>query len=597
MKLTTAISHLPMEDCIPPAPGVAPLPEFVEPLNEFRLIPMLREAAGRKNPWKILARAAAVFHRAQPKDVELGNALADLAVTGRVAYKYFQQTPVNQLGKVEEALHASLAQVAPPLPPETYALLVSLRQATPARFASAVNAALDRAYAVAWALRGPVAQRAALREPLHWIAVSGEDDTPHRPVNVAPPRFERVEPKAVVDLEQFEIPVTVAVGAVGARHDLTIQTRFFIASAVEGPAPAGIVPLTRDVPPNPVPHIPDGHQVILFLHGHSSSAEEACDIIPHIHKAGLDCGRKYSIVSLDLPNSGYSEMFDHEKVAPSAGTSWPGAPTDYGPVLTPILKFMEDFVVAFVDALEQTTPIKSRFAGIIGGSLGGNLGLILGRRPLAANPWLNAAIVSWSPASVWPPKLQNLGQSLAPKHCAGLWIKSEDLESRGKYFAEVYDSPFNPLWSVTVKQPELWYRDGWPCKQSYITGSRIARREIYNASFRRWHWRLAGEQLIYSHVDRVVHGDNTTRFRFEDNTVRLLLVAGADDNYPYVEIYSCTQAMAVQMVNTPGLTLFLMETGHSIHLERPRFFAGEIVNFLNTIDISFLVPLLLSGPG
>lgn len=594
----------PYENCldVPPAPRFSAPERFVERSNEFRLIPMLREAAQRKDPYEILARAAAAFYRAQhPQmgsipndDVALGKALADLAVAGRVAYTRFQQPPTWLIGAVDGGLLASLAQVDR-LPADTLALLTSLAQATPTDFASAVNLALDRAFDVAWALRGPVApqpvQRTAsawftARQPLGWIAVSGEDDTPHRPVNSAPPEF-----------EQFEIAVTVPGRA--ALPTVTVLTRFFIASAIEDTPATGIPRSNRTLPPDPAPHVPDDHWVILFLHGHSSSAEEAGPIIPHIHKAGLDRGTKYSIISLDLPNSGYSQMFDHTKVAPSSATSWPGAPTDHGPILTPILDFMEDFVVAFVDALDQKTPIKNRFAGVIGGSLGGNLGFRLGRRPLAANPWLNAAIVAWSPASVWLPKVQDVAQGVAPKHCRGLWDLPEDLDSRRLYFGEAYDSilPF-----VNRKPPELWYWDHWPCMTSHIQASRIARQEIYNARFRQWHWRLAGEQMIYSHDDHVIHEDKASQRRFEQNTVRMLLVAGEKDDFLYARIYSCTQGLAVRMGNTPGLSLFLNDTGHSIHIERPHFFAGEIVNFfglpaLNRTNISFLAPLLLSDPG
>ena len=111
--------------------------------------------------------------------------------------------------------------------------------------------------------------------------------------------------------------------------------------------------------------------------------------------------------------------------------------TPVGPILTPILDFIEDFVVAFVDALDQITPVKSHFAGVIGGSLGGNLGLILGRRPLAANPWLNASIVSWSPASVWPPKVKLT--KLGPQALPGTVVLPEETDYRIMYFREVYD--------------------------------------------------------------------------------------------------------------------------------------------------------------
>jgi pimeloyl-ACP methyl ester carboxylesterase len=603
MNVSPAINP-PIENCldVPPAPRFIAPQRFVDQPNEFRLIPMLREAAQRKDPYEILARAAAVFYRAQhpqsgsipANDVALGKALADLAVTGRVAYTRFQKTPTWLIGAVNGGLIASLVH-ADRLSVDTLALLTSLSQATPTDFANAVNPALDRAFDVAWALRGPVAPQPAQRTPsawfaarsasLGWIAVSGEDDTPHRPVNIAPPEF-----------EQFEISVTVPGRA--RLPTVTVLTRFFIASAVEDTPAARILPSNRTTPPDPVPHVPDDHWVILFLHGHSSSAEEAGPIIPHIHMAGLDRSTKYSIISLDLPNSGYSQMFDHIRVAPSSATSWPGAPTDHGPILTPILDFMEDFVVAFVDALDQKTPIKNRFAGVIGGSLGGNLGFRLGRRPLAANPWLNAAIVAWSPASVWLPKVQDLAQGVAPKHCRGLWDLPEELDSRRLYFREAYDTklPF-----VNRKPPELWYWDDWPCKTSHIQESRIARQEIYNARFRQWHWRLAGEQMIYSHDDHVIHDDKASQLRFEQNTVRMLLVAGDKDDFLYAKIYSCTQGLAERMGNTPGLSLFLNNTGHSLHIERPRFFAGEIVNFfglpaLTRPIISFLVPLLLSDP-
>jgi pimeloyl-ACP methyl ester carboxylesterase len=576
MKLTDPIDP-PNEPCldVAPAPRFAGPAQFVLPPHEFRMIPALREAAKTQNPVRILASAAEAFYWAahtstlptQQGSVELGNALADLAVTGRVSYGRFKATPLNE---------ATLREV-------TRARLASSVQAAPGDVANAVSMALDHAYAVAWALRGPIAQRAAARAPLGWIAVSGEDDKPHRPVNVAPPPF-----------EQFEIPVTT--------HGVTVQTRFFIASAVEDSAPAGILPSTRALPPDPVPLVPDGHQVILFLHGHSSGAEEALAIIPHIHKAGLDHGTKYSIVSFDLPNNGYSQTFDHTTIAPSSATSFPGGIFDHGQIHTPVLDYIEDFVVAFVDALDQITPVKNRFAGVIGGSLGGNLGLRLGRRDLAASPWLYAGIVSWSAASVWDPMVQDEIKRHAPDHCRDMWDVAETDSSRVGYFYEVYDKDVIDV-VVPHTQPELWYRDDWqPCKTFHIEGSRIARQEIYNANFRRWHWRVAGEQLIYSHVDRVDHEDKNTPWRFELNKVPQLLVAGQRDNYTGSNIFDATRTLSALMVNTPGRSLFLNDTGHSIHFERPRFFAGEIVNFFSALptpespylDMSYLVPLLLS---
>jgi len=558
MKLTPTVDPRPDEPCRP----IAPTPRLtsrhlVDPQQEFRLAPELRAAAKTRNPMEMLARAAQAFYRAthppanltaaeqrrrHDDHVRLGKALADLAVTGRRSFAAFKSRPPT-----DASLNAPTRAKLP-------------KSATPADVAAAIKKALDRAYKVGWALRGPVTQQAALRAPLRWIAVSGEDDKPHRPVNVEAPPF-----------EQFEVAVKT--------QGRTLQTRFFIASADKGPAPAPIPPSSRALPPDPVPSLPAGHKVILFLHGHSSGAEEALEIIPHILKAGKDRGRKYSIISFDLPNNGYSESFNHEIVAPKNATTYPGGIFDHTPIKTPILDFEEEFVAAFVDAVDKVTPIKQRFAGVIGGSLGGNLGLRLGRRNLARDPWLKAGIVSWSPASVWDPMVQDEIKRHAPDHCRDMWMVEEAPRTRWDYFNELYDLK-RFIWPHT--QPEAWYREGWePCKTLHIKESRIARQEIYDANFRKWHWRMAGEQLIYSHVDRVNHFNKHTPFRYELNKVRALLIAGAADDWQWVNIYSASRTLAALMVHTPGNSLFLSQTGHSIHFERPRFLAKEIAKFLH----------------
>jgi pimeloyl-ACP methyl ester carboxylesterase len=279
---------------------------------------------------------------------------------------------------------------------------------------------------------------------------------------------------------------------------------------------------------------------------------------------------------------------------------------DGSQIHAPILEYLENFVVAFVDTLEKITPIKHRFAGVIGGSLGGNLGLRLGQHDLTESPWLKAGIVSWSAACVWGPLVNSLTNSIAPGMC---WSRSIEIEiedepagvdSRNLYFNGVYDQA--AVWTAgTRTQPEMWYRDGWePCKALHIQGSRFARQEIYDANLRQWHWRVACEQLIFSHVDHVDH-DKNKPFRYELNKVRQLLVAGDRDNFAGTEIYKCTVDLVrdgMAIVNTPGRSLFLKETGHSVHLERPHYFAGEIVNFLpgvesSHLDVSYLLPLLL----
>jgi pimeloyl-ACP methyl ester carboxylesterase len=560
---------------------IEPPARFVDSGNEGRLIPTLRDAAQTRDPYEILARSAAAFFSAQnpaagsnaQEDEELGNALADLAVTGRRTYCLLAHPPLTPLHELQVAGAGSHIDLG--TPPYTASELVTKvggllapllpAPASPAQSDSAVNAALDRAFTTAWAIRGPVAERKATRAALGWIAVSGEDDMPHRPVNVPGPPF-----------EQYEIPVTVP--ATGSHPELTLQTRFLIASPA-APASPRTPHTLRELPPDPEPHVPDGDNVILFLHGHVSGAEEALTVIPLIHLAGLARDARLSIVSVDLPNCGYSESFDHEKVATSSATQWPSGPIDREPIRTPVLDFIEDFVIAFVDALDQITPIKDRFSGVIGGSLGGNLGLRLGRRsPMPA--WLDKGIVSWNAASVWDAMVNDHIKSQAPGKCMNSWEASEFDDSRRSYFHEVYDTVVIPI-VVPVTQPELWYRPGWePCKRLHITGSRRARREVYSTNLRKWHWRVAGEQLIFSHVDRVDRWDNTSPWRYELNVVKHLLIGSAKDNFPGSNIFDATRNLAALMTATPGTGLFLSNTGHSVHFERPRFLAGEILDFL-----------------
>jgi pimeloyl-ACP methyl ester carboxylesterase len=534
-----------------PSPGFADPPQKFAYIPEGRLIPELREAAQTRDPIEILARSAAEFHkvRRQPTvlDTEaktaFATALADLAVTGRESYRVLHRG--LDMTALEEATRQRLAGDSDP--------------PTGGQILAAIDRALDRAYAVAWALRGPAAQRAELRAPLGWIAVSAEDDTPHRPVNAPGPPY-----------EQYEIQVSVGT--------LPVWTRFFIASAEE-PVTDRVPPERRKVPTDPVPTIPPDHEVILFLHGHSSGAEEALDIIPHLLQAGLELGKKYSIVSFDLPNNGYSETFDHTRVAPTSATSYPRLPTDHGPILTPVLDFIEDFVVAFANALNQVVPIGDRFAAMIGGSLGGNLGLRLGRRDMSPNPWLGRAIVAWSPACVWNPKAQHPEDYFAPDKCMARCAERENPGSRFEYFQQVYVKSDLP--GILAPQSQYWYRPGWELAQLHVRLSRLVRREIYNAYYRQWHWRVAGEQLVYSHFDRTDHEDATKPFRYELNRVPMLLAAGAADNGFGTKIYDNTAKLAGLMVNTPGRLLQIRDTGHSIHFERPHVFAQEIVEFLN----------------
>src|SRR3954469_12090097 len=104
MKQTDTIRppYEPCGDHTMPAGFVDAPARFVDAGNEMRLIPELRDAAATRDPYEILARSAAAFLRAQnptagslPSDDEqLGNALADLAVSGRRTYCLLATPPL-----------------------------------------------------------------------------------------------------------------------------------------------------------------------------------------------------------------------------------------------------------------------------------------------------------------------------------------------------------------------------------------------------------------------------------------------------------------------------------------------------------------------
>jgi pimeloyl-ACP methyl ester carboxylesterase len=557
----------------PDRPAMPVLPtapaELVDPADEYRLVRELRARAaardrvsGRPDPTVWLAHSSVEFLQAarttgEPAAVRerLATAIADLTVTGRRTYDEFRHgiSSLELEEKVRARLHAQAVSPA----------------ATDAEIQAGMDRALDRAYAVAWALRGSVAQQQALRPGLGWVAVSAEDDMPHRPVNMPAAPY-----------PQYELPVTTPTPG----GSLTLTTRFLVACAeppAVGDAQVPAAPL-RHAPSDPIPFIPADHHVLLFLHGHGSGAEEALDVIPHLLEQGRQRGRKYAVISFDLPNNGYSEVFDHERIATAGATTFPFLPTDNTPIATPVLDFVEDFVVAFVDAVEgaavqQGTPrIKHRIAAIIGGSLGGNLGLRLGRR--APMPDWIRTIVAWSPASVWKAKVKHDPAREGSRVARDRFTREpvDEPASRSNYFQLVYDRSDG----LIKAQPNYWYGKSFADAAAYIDQSRWARREIYNQWYRLWHWRLACEQLIFSHVENVVYGDSTTPVRYTLNTVRTLLASGAEDNALFVGIYGATEKLGNAMTATPGRLLLVNDTGHSIHVERPQFFASQITGFL-----------------
>lgn len=552
----------------PLASGIEGAPGSTFGSNEGRLRAELRAAAKAADPIASLCEAAQNFTRDEPatatdpSGADFGNAFADLSVTGKATFARFATLHPN-----EAALAASPACAG----------------ARPA----ALTRALDRAYSVASALRGPHLSPA--RQALGWIAVSGEDDQPYRPVNVA---------SFSAGFPQFQMAVAVpgfdAVGGLAKVPPITVNTRYVIAHARPPEFPRSAVPLVdggpgREVPADVLPVLAADARVILFVHGMDSKAEEAEDLTMALHRLGE---ANWTVIAMDLPTSGYADNIDHRAISPIDSVQCHS---------TPLIDFLEQFVVAFVNTLDDGLrgQLKPKIMAVVGGSLGGNLTMRLGRR--SDLPWI-PKVVPWSPAAIWPSYVARTGVA---QGCDTAWDPGRDFATHqpliwagkgdeGQRFLPDHETPelrrelfyggfdWNGGDVVALASPanhkpqaQCWYGENWSCRDALIAASRIDRQETYDAKFRAWHWRLGAEQLIFSQ-QQYAPGTETPLYLLD--TKRMLLLGGMDD--VCADLNKNTMQVAPQMINTPGLARFLDGTGHSLDNEHPDWVARAIADFV-----------------
>jgi len=499
--------------------------------NEGRVRAELRMAARTAEPLQSLRLAAAEFAQGHQ---DWGNAYADISVTGHKSFAKFRSDP----------------------PQDSFCKSLRPPRGTQLDLLNGCRMALDRAYRVANFLRSgqrgdtPADKTRKTNERLElgWIAVSGEDDSPHRPVNA---------PSS--DFPQYNIDVNVEAPFASGPKTVVVRTRYTIAQAR--------VPST---------------------------------------------GRNLVVISLDLPTSGYSENLDYGQISPLAaignpkltplpvpivvpvgltyivpamGLLPPGVVIPPGIPLpdfqasgrTPLLDFIEADIVRFLETLDRQVPFKNNIKAVMGGSLGGNMTFRLGRRPGA--PWLPKFIV-WSPASIWTSLgegsdlLQHYGPRTAWER-ANTAHNSRTEVDRAKFFGD-WDEPIAPI-IIPMAQSDTWTSDFYQCKKSSVAAARLDRHETYDANFLAWHWRLGGEQLLFSHqtIDPA-----TNRPRYMANQKPMLLACGTEDHVKFNDICPATQRTAPLMTMTPGKALFLDKTGHSLDNERRSFWAKQIVDFL-----------------
>lgn len=528
MEITKARDPAFIEECsivgLHPIEYFSPPDRFVDPDTEMRLIEALRDGAHTATENILEALANAVFAHLD-EDPELAFALADLTVSGRNAFRLFSATRPT-----DAALSATVA--------ERVGGTIAA-----ARLSNAVARVLDRAYQALWTIRHRSGPRS-----LGWIAVCAEIDQPYRPVNVPGTRH-----------TQYDIEV--AIRRNGDAPAKTISSRFAIFDERNLPEAADIDTAVRDrqLPPLPVPVVSGSSRYLCYIHGHSSRLEEGEKLGESLAGSG-----PFTLISMDLPCNGYASMFDHIEIAQETETDTVNS--------FPLLDLIEQYVIDFILAVGALAgrPIENQMVAVVGGSLGGNTSLRLARRDMDDHPWLNN-FIAWSAASVWKPYTDIIRET-GPNTARGRMQERDVPERRGEFVRQVFDDSVR-IFGVKP-QGEYWYRDdGWePCKTLYLRGAREDRREIYNENFRRWHWRVALEQMLFSHC--------VPTNRLEKLQGRLLFLASEGDDYPWTHIHDASRDMAMLAVTTPGTLRLLKKTGHSIHDERPRHLAHEINAFL-----------------
>ncbi|TKB88126.1 MAG: hypothetical protein E8D43_00395 [Nitrospira sp.] len=547
------------------------------------------------------------------------NAISDLLVTGENALTSFRRRAAN-IGEFRSHLRERVtARLA------SDALGSRIRASAPARVAVACDRVIDRALEVHWALHGPSGHRAEARPGLGWLAVSAEHDTPTRPVNVPGALWPTAD--SVVQVEH---------------DDRTISARVRYALAGAGEAITELDVLGALPPLGRVPLIPDDALVMVFLHGHSSRLEEAGGIVAGLaaefHKyQGM---RPLVVISFDFPTHGYAQYIDHDELSPYTTTTR-FVPDRPGERRFGMLEYLEKLSVALVeqinaDAVSQgQTPFLDRLVAFIGGSMGGNLALRLSERLVTNADWLKC-LIAWSPASTYgsfgraegaiipipsPGEHVDILGSEALDRTHDRALQSEGDGSRGDFIRiqlegeqvlnDATDSfrfwihmligflgppniTFNILahslaatWigsMVPLRQSDSWLRSA--CRASYNLreaeqSARLSLQETYNSARRRMHWRVANEQLLFSHQDEIA----VSRGRpcYEVSSIPTLLIAGANDitDAERFDIYNSSRKIAPQMRANAGTGMFIASTGHSIHAERPTWLSRQVVQFLS----------------
>lgn len=546
-----------------------------------RLAPWLRDAARTRNPMDILSRSVIAAFRPTTDDASAeSQALADLAVTGRVSFARFRARPPQDETLFDQA--------------RNFYGRIPLEGVPPEQIRETVRRVLDRAYTVAWALRGSRSQRRALRQSLGWIALSGEDDPPHAPTNVPA-------------TEDHIGELSLRVGLRG--QQLTLRGTLMLPTT---PGADALPDIASRSAPSPTAFTDtlnnrsaaDYDELFLFVHGLGSRAEESESFKRKVIEMGAAAERRYAILSVDMPGMGYSSRLNIDELLAQRASGHHGFTLPHGEGSNfPLLGLYRDTLV------EICNSINGGVQYVMGGSLGGNMTLWLAAEPMFSDldparsePSSVISFLSWSPASIWasyerdrenPGEVAaaeiakpgrhgthhagftSIGKDQAKKRSQNRMHELENDRRRWEFFDLIQQAePDLPGTSIRLSfiPKGAW---GYPPTKAGL----LLQSELYSEQYRRTFWTAAYEQVTFSHQEPLTP---SRRGPFQTIQKPLFLASGArdDGDTGVMDIYNPVVEVSDRSPEVPGRRHLMLETDHSISDERPHHLARQIVDFL-----------------
>lgn len=349
--------------------------------QDGRLNPFLRANAASHDARLLLGRAVWLrLNQSLPgkvkrldcgsDNVHCSTALAQLAVTGREAFNSFvgwnptfgPASSGPQVQDLMQLVRQGRGEDLPAIPPTI----------TNTDLEEACTNALTDGYTALWAIRSNQLNWRQYRLNTGWIAVSGEDDAPHRPVNVFTAPF-----------PQFDVDVPVMVGG----RAFTLRTRYMIAAGktfmdiAPGKAPTRAPAISLvSVGGNQRLAIPDDSpttlldgtlfdkNVIVYIHGGGSRLEEAFPMAKNFLTNFGAWSDNLIVISLDLPNSAYDDPMvtavdNGQRIALDASSSaFENGPNGTFPRNInnfPVLNFTLNFINNFISKLNDQKIINA----------------------------------------------------------------------------------------------------------------------------------------------------------------------------------------------------------------------------------------------